>query len=272
MSDLGELGLSSYEEKSYRTLLSLGSATAQEVSAASGVPMGRIYDVLNGLDARDIVITQSTEPTRYAAVDPETAVDRLLAERRRELDAKAERYESIAEGIGPELAATTPAESRFWTAPLGSDAAVSLERDLFATAGDTVRSAMSYPYADAPWERYEPEVAPFYEVVDEGADVRLLGHAAMLDAASPAALDRVADAPANVSVRVATDLETTFDVVDGNELTFHVPHPTERGERLGVIHVRDESMAGRLADVFDRAWEAATPLSAVREGQAPGEE
>ncbi|ELZ27584.1 hypothetical protein C475_06680 [Halosimplex carlsbadense 2-9-1] len=269
MSDLGELGLSSYEEKGYRTLLSLGSATAQEVSEASGVPMGRIYDVLNGLDARDIVTAQSTEPTRYAAVDPETAVDRLLAERRRELDAREARYEEIAEGIGPELAATTPAESRFWTAPLGSDVAVSLERDLFATAGETIRSAMSYPYAAAPWDRYEPEVDPFYETVDDGVDVRMLGHAAMLEAAPPGALDDTVDAPANVSVRVTTDLETTFDVVDGNEVTFHVPHPLERGERLGVIHVRDESMAGRLAAVFDRAWAAATPLSAVVEDEVP---
>ncbi|WP_436928328.1 TrmB family transcriptional regulator [Halosimplex halobium] len=266
MSELGELGLSSYEEKVYRALLSLGSATAGEVSEASGVPMGRIYDVLNGLDARDIVRSQSTEPTRYAAVDPETAVDRLLAERRRELDAKAERYESIAEGIGPELAATKPAESRFWTAPLGSDAAVSLERDLFATAGDTVRSAMSDPYAAAPWERYEPEVDPFYEAVDAGVDVRMLVHAAMLDSAPPEAVERATAAPANVAVRVTTDLETTFDAVDGNEVTFHVPHPLAAGERLGVIHVRDGSMAGRLVEAFDRAWAAATPLSAVVEG------
>ena len=272
MSDLGELGLSSYEEKVYRTLLSLGSATAQEASDASGVPMGRIYDVLNGLDARDVVRSQSTEPTRYVAVDPESAVDRLLAERRRELDAREARYEGIAEGIGPELAATKPAESRFWTAPLGSDTAVSLERDLFASAGETVRSAMSEPYAAAPWERYEPEVDPFYETVDSGVDVRLLVRAAMLDAAPAAAIEGVADAPANVSVRVTPDLETTFDVVDGNEVTFHVPHPIERGERLGVIHVRDESMAGRLVEVFDRAWAAATPVSAVVDGGIPGTE
>ncbi|MFB6140207.1 MAG: TrmB family transcriptional regulator [Halosimplex sp.] len=270
MSDLGELGLSSYEEQVYRALLSLGSATAQEVSEASGVPMGRIYDVLNGLDARDVVRSQSTEPTRYAAVEPERAVDRLLTERKRELDARAARYEEIAAGIGPELAATTPAESRFWAAPLGSDAAVSLGRDLFATAGETVRSAMSVPYAQAPWERYEPEVDPFYEVLDPDVDVRMLGHAAMLDGAPPEAVERAAAAPPNVAVRVTTDLETTFDVVDGNELTFHVPHPLDGGERLGVIHVRDASMAGRLVEVFDRAWDAARPLSAVVDGGSRG--
>ncbi|WP_123536910.1 TrmB family transcriptional regulator [Halosimplex salinum] len=271
MSDLGELGLSSYEEKVYRALLSLGSATADAASEASGVPMGRIYDVLNGLDARDIVRSQSTDPTTYAAVDPETAAERLLAERRRELDTRAERYEEIAAGIGPELAATMPAESRFWAAPLGSDTAVSLERDLFAAADGTVRSAMSYPYAAAPWERYEPEVDPFYDALEPDVEVQLLGHAAMLDAAPPEVVAETVDSPSNVSLRVTTDLEATFDVVDGDEVCFHVPHPLDSGERLGVIHVRDGSMAGRLTEVFDRAWAEAEPLSTVVESEVRAE-
>jgi sugar-specific transcriptional regulator TrmB len=124
MSDLGELGLSSYEEKAYRALIALGPATAREVSEASDVPMGRIYDVLNGLDAREVVRTQpSTEPTTYAAVDPAVAIDRLLAERKRELDAKAARYEQVADAVASELAATTPTKSRFWSASLDGEAA-----------------------------------------------------------------------------------------------------------------------------------------------------
>ena len=266
MSELGELGLSSYEEQAYRALLSLGSATAQETSAASGVPMGRIYDVLNGLDARDVVRSQSTEPTTYAAVSPEVAVERLLDERQRELATRAKRYERLAENVGPELAAARPTESRFWTAPLGSEVAVSLERDLLATADDTVRSAMSVPYADASWERYEAEVDPFYDALDESVEVRLLGHASMLDGAPPEAVSASTDAPDNVSIRVATDFAVTFDVVDGDEVCFHVPQPLDSGERLGVIHVRDATVAERLTDVFDRVWAQAAPLSAVLDG------
>lgn len=265
MSDLGELGLSSYEEQAYRSLLSLGGATAQEISDVSGVPMGRVYDVLNGLDARDVIRSQSTEPTTYTAVDPEVAVDRLLGERRRELAAQFERYEQIAADIGPELASTTPAESRFWTAPLGSDAAVSLERDLFSTADGTVRSALGRPYADAPWERYEPEIEPFYDALDDGVSVRLLGHASMLDGMGPEAVSSSLDMPTNASVRVASDFCITFDVVDETEVCFHIPDPLDGAERLGVIHVRDEAVADRLAEVFDRIWDEAVPLSSVLE-------
>jgi sugar-specific transcriptional regulator TrmB len=266
MSKLGELGLSSYEEEVYRALLSLGSATAREVSEASGVPMGRIYDVLNGLDARDIVRTGATEPTTYAAVDPDTAAERLLAERERELATRAERYEELAAEVGPQLAATTPAESRFWAAPLGSDAAVSLVEDFFSRAEDAVYSAMGPPYAGAPWERYEPEVEPFDAAVD-GVEVRLLGSAAMVERVPDSVRRAYRDAE-GVSLRVTTDLTVTFDVVDGAECTLHVPHPTDRTERLGVVHVRDGAMAGRLAEVFERAWAEATPVSAVADGTA----
>ncbi|WP_161782639.1 TrmB family transcriptional regulator, partial [Halococcus sediminicola] len=75
MTVLGELGLSSYEEKVYRTLLVTGSVTAAELSDTSGVPKGRIYDVVNGLEARNLIWRQSSDPNRYAAVQPESVVD-----------------------------------------------------------------------------------------------------------------------------------------------------------------------------------------------------
>ncbi len=85
MSELGMLGLSSYEEKVYRSLLVTGAATATELSEISAVPKGRIYDVLNGLEARRLIRMRSSDPNQYVAVQPETVVDRLLAERAYEL-------------------------------------------------------------------------------------------------------------------------------------------------------------------------------------------
>jgi len=263
MSKLGELGLSSYEEKAYRALLSLGSATARTVSAQSGVPQGRIYDVLNGLTARDLVRSTGTDPTTYTAVDPETVSERLLAERRRELDARAERYADVAAEVGPELAADRPTESRFWTAPLGGETAVTLCGEVFDEAADRVRSAMARPYAAAPWERYEPEVEPYFETAGDAA-VQCLVHASMLEGAPPAAREYL-DAG---EFRVTTDLGATFDLIDDERVCFHVPHPLERGERLGVIDLHDADLAARLADCFEAAWADAVPLADVLDGDA----
>ena len=111
MTELGELGLSSYEEKVYRTLLVTGAVTAAELSEASGVPKGRIYDVLNGLEARKLIRLQSTDPKQYVAVQPETVVDRLLAERADELRQEWDRYRERAETIRSHLLPTPPTES-----------------------------------------------------------------------------------------------------------------------------------------------------------------
>lgn len=263
MSRLGELGLSSYEEQVYRSLLSLGAAPAREVAAAADVPRGRIYDVLNGLVARELVRERATDPTRYEAAAPEAAVDRLLAERRRELDEQAARYEDLAEELRGDIAATTPTESRFWTAELGSDAAVELIRQVFDAADGSLRSAMSRPYEAAPFERYQPEVGPLLECLDDDLDVRALVTAEMLEGMPDAVVASYTDQPANVETRVTTDLGITFDLLDGREVFFHVVHPLEEGERLGAIHVRDGSLADRLGSLFERCWADAVPVEDV---------
>jgi sugar-specific transcriptional regulator TrmB len=267
MTDLGELGLSSYEEKAYRALLSLGSASAREVSDASGVPRGRVYDVLNGLESRELVRAGAGDPTTYAAVEPEVAVDRLLAERKRHLRARAERYEEIADRAGGELATATPTESRFWTAPLGSETAVTLVGEVFDAADDVVRSAMGAPYAGAPLARYEAEIDPFFDALDPDLGVELLVAAELLADVPPAVLESY-EIPEAVEVRVTTDLTVSFDLVDGSRACFHLVHPLAIDERLGVIDVHDEELADRLDEVFSRVWADAVPVSAL--GDAEG--
>ena len=86
MSDLRDIGLSEYEANAYRSLLQTGPATAKELSDESGVPMGRIYDVLGSIESQHLVRSQAaSRPKKYVAVEPETALDRLLADRKREL-------------------------------------------------------------------------------------------------------------------------------------------------------------------------------------------
>ncbi|MGB9987572.1 TrmB family transcriptional regulator [Salarchaeum japonicum] len=259
MSRLTALGLSAYEEKAYRGLLGRGPLVARDVSETSGVPMGRVYDVLNGLVARDLVTTRGDDPTRYAAVDPETAADRLLAERTRELDERAARYERLATELGNELTAVPPSGGQFWLAPLGSDAAVSLARSVFGDANETVRSAMGEPYAGAPWERYAPEIGAFDETLPSDHDVRVLIDERVLADAPQEVRERYRDR-AGVDVRVTTELTATFDLVDETRAYVHIPHPLDDGERLGAVEVRDDDLLTRLSELYERAWENADSL------------
>ena len=83
MTDLRDLGLSKYEARTYRSLLRTGPATAKELSNASDVPMGRIYDVLNALEHHNLVRSQTAgRPNNYAAIEPDTALGRPFEQQR----------------------------------------------------------------------------------------------------------------------------------------------------------------------------------------------
>ena len=80
MASLRDLGLSEYEARVYRALLDTGPTTAKELSRASEVPMGRIYDVLASIETHGLVRAQTaSRPKKYVAVEPDTAD--LLVER-----------------------------------------------------------------------------------------------------------------------------------------------------------------------------------------------
>ncbi|MFW5919910.1 MAG: TrmB family transcriptional regulator, partial [Halanaeroarchaeum sp.] len=127
MADLRELGLSSYEDRAYRTLLNLGPVSAAKLSEASHVPKGRIYDVLEGLQTHGMVRVQSaSRPKRYVAVEPEVAVDRLVEARTNELSEERERIETMGNRLVDALSSDSTVSDRFWTTAIGMEDAVEL--------------------------------------------------------------------------------------------------------------------------------------------------
>jgi len=173
MSDLEDLGLSGYGAAAYRALLQLGRAPASEVAETGDVPQGRIYDVLNGLAARDLVrIHRGSDPRRYAAVDPDTAVDRLLAERERELDAERERYADLADAVSRELAQTLPVEGQFWEVGMGADDAAM--REQFDRADDRLLSVVGPPYDESDPAAVRRETEVYADLVAGDVEAKLL--------------------------------------------------------------------------------------------------
>jgi sugar-specific transcriptional regulator TrmB len=84
--DLCALGLTQYEAKVYLALLQRRFFTAAEVARVSTVPRQRIYDVLSSLFDRGLVRIRQGGSMQYTAIDPQQAMDRLIAERRAALE------------------------------------------------------------------------------------------------------------------------------------------------------------------------------------------
>lgn len=82
--DLRQVGLNDYESKAYIALIELGSATAAKISSQSGVPYGRIYDVLDALQHKKLIDVVPKKTKEYTATSPEN-LKMLVEQKKKEL-------------------------------------------------------------------------------------------------------------------------------------------------------------------------------------------
>src|SRR6478672_4820088 len=71
------LGLTGYEIKVYLSLLETGSMTASDISKKSGVPYSKIYEVLNTLEDKGWLESDSSRPQKFFPKSPLTALEAM---------------------------------------------------------------------------------------------------------------------------------------------------------------------------------------------------
>jgi len=74
IQNLSDIGLSKYESKVYLTLITEGISTAKTVSDVTGIPYGKVYEIINTLSQKGFVIVLPTKPMKYRAISPHQAV------------------------------------------------------------------------------------------------------------------------------------------------------------------------------------------------------
>ena len=72
---LDKIGLTSYEIRTFSSLLKAGEITASDLSQKSGVPYSKIYEVLGSLEEKSWVGSDDSRPTKYFAKSPATALE-----------------------------------------------------------------------------------------------------------------------------------------------------------------------------------------------------
>ena len=265
MATLRDLGLSEYESRVYRSLLETGATTAKELSRASEVPMGRIYDVLNSLETHDLVRSQTaSRPKKYVAVEPDTALDRLLAERKAELQSKADQYEEIADDLGERLEAAEPVDESFWTAALGAAEVGDLLVERLAAADERIVLVASTPTPqldlDDVGERISDEIE---RALSRGVEVSLLMRPELVDTL-PRSVGReyrsTMQSHESFEARTSPDVTGTFELLDHSEVCIEVAHPLHAERTLGVIDLKDREFATGVQEAFQERWDAAEEL------------
>ncbi|MFC6905688.1 TrmB family transcriptional regulator [Halalkalicoccus tibetensis] len=266
MASLRDLGLSEYESRVYRSLLHTGPTTAKELSRASEVPMGRIYDVLNSIEGHNLVRSQTaSRPKKYVAVEPETALERLLEDKRREAEETVNRYEEIVDDLGEELESAEPVEEQFWTAAVGDEETVDLLLERLAAADDSIVMVVANRSPQFDFDRIGDVVTERLEAaVERGVEVSVLMTpevvASLPESVGERYRTRLSDHP-SFSVRTIEELDGTFNLVDGVEVVLQVSNPLRSGEVFAVIDLKDPAFAAEIHEEFAPRWEDAEPLS-----------
>jgi len=266
MASLRDLGLSEYEARAFRSLLDTGPTTAKELSRASDVPMGRIYDVLNSLETYRLVRSQTaSRPKKYVAVEPDTALDRLLEDKKRELEEKAEQYEGIVADLSEELDAAEPVEEQFWTAAVGHDEVTDLLLERLAAADHRIVMVSTTPSPQFDITTVGDRVAEQLEAaLDRGVDIDLLMSPRLVDDLPESVGERYQGTLAphpDFDVRISDEVSGTFNLVDDTEVVIQVPNPLTSGDAFAMIDLKDPEFAADVHEEFQPQWEAAEPLT-----------
>ncbi|XVH33313.1 TrmB family transcriptional regulator (plasmid) [Haloferacaceae archaeon DSL9] len=271
MVSLCDLGLSSYEERAYTALLTLRTATAEEISEESGVPKGRIYDVLNGLEARGFVRVQpNTRPRIHRPINPEIAVAQLLEERRKELAVERARYESIAAEVASQLGSKKPIDGRFWTASGGPGEIFRMLAERVGEATDEwqVTGTTAAGGLFGLDRVHEGNVDQFVDALDRGVNVKALLTRRLIRELSVPLEDmtvREITDHEGFELRVTNEVYNSIDLIDQTDLCVYVADPFDPRSILGVTEIDDQEFVRTVETSFESCWERATPITPIDE-------
>jgi sugar-specific transcriptional regulator TrmB len=93
INHLLELGLNKYEAKVYLTLVEEGTSTAKNVSDITGIPYGKVYEIINSLCAKGFSHTLPTKPMKCKALSPTDILNNVREKTMAKFDALEDVFE-----------------------------------------------------------------------------------------------------------------------------------------------------------------------------------
>ncbi len=100
-----ELGLKEYESRAFLALVKYGSLTGEKISRLGGIPLPRIYDTLDDLQKKGLVLIGSGRPKMFKLVDPRVSFENYIKTKKIELGKKLEGEKKVAKTLSKILQA-----------------------------------------------------------------------------------------------------------------------------------------------------------------------
>jgi sugar-specific transcriptional regulator TrmB len=244
------LGLTTYEAKAYVALLGRDSFTAAQVARQGQLPRQRIYDVLGSLVEKGLASSRPGSVVKYAAVAPELAIERLVAEHRRGMETLERTAAEMIAELSPAFAS-----GRAHTDPLEyievlRDAGAINER--FAELQNSVKREILVftkpPYATPPQENVEGlgvarshKARSVYELSVFDDPKVIAGIRTFIEAGEES--------------RFVESLPLKLVIIDETIVMFGMQDPVAGSEELTIMVVEHPALAHTLKLAFNRVWE-----------------
>ena len=256
---LTDLGLTGYEARVYIALVNRSRYTAAQIARESRVPRQRVYDVLAGLTERGLVRALPGQVTRYTAVDPASAIERLMAGHRATFSQLEQTTARLVEALVPAWS-----QGRDETDPLDyvevlRDREMLSERieEIQAEAEHEILAMAKLPYLTGAGAG--SGIATVRRLKEAGGTVRCLyerdtlGHTEMV-------ADIRRYATAGEQARVADRVPMRMWIVDGSRVVMSLRDPVADSDSTTNVLIEHPALAECLTYAFEAIWAGADPV------------
>lgn len=255
VSRLMEHGLTEYEARAYLALLELEKAEASPIADVARVPRTKIYQALEGLEAKRLIKVIPERPKRYLVQPLATYLDEVERGHQAKAEALRGQREVLAEEFAPkgrlqleDAGGFIVLKGRGNIASRLAEMVGAAERDVFVATSRAGLHRLAY---------HEGVLA---ERAAAGARVRIATPATSADLAAHPKLASAVEIRAGSAALGAT----TIMVADGKVLiAHHVPddHHYFQGNDV-ALWSDDAAVVGAISSLLELAWETSSAASA----------
>lgn len=266
---LQQMGLNSYEARSYLILVGHPRFKALELAARAHVPRQKIYEVLDSLVEKGFARVVQEKTKLFSAVEPSLAIPGYLASKRQHAEHEMVEQARLASGLMEDLAATY-SESQEGRGTL----------DYLHIVGEPTQSATLYRrmIADVKSEYLEFSRPPFAvdpidsveavrEASQRGVSCRLLADPGILDEARLARLRECA--AAGVEVRQVTLVPLKLALFDGCRGLIALLDPVITKPAWTSLVFDHPGLGEAMKGLFEEHWKRSLVIPALHR-TAPG--
>jgi sugar-specific transcriptional regulator TrmB len=260
---LEALDLTAYQARALQHLLRHGPRAGPDLARETDVPYGRVYDTLNALAQRGLVLVTPGRPKTYAAAAPDVLQARLQAAARRRVQELGERLDARVHDLGEQLQRLAPKPepgAHAYGVRLGEESG---REFLIEATHEAARDVV----AALPFDRIQDDDLRLFDAfraaVGRGLRTRILLRRDDIDyLLTTPYVDDVLDAMLphlgqNLDVRLTWQSPPPFAAIDGRRVMLGVKNPLDETVYFAVIHVEDEAFAEGITAKFDALWATA---------------